>query len=748
MSIRSVSAFLVAMGVSLSCAAPSPGSLSVIGTFGTSGSGKLGGGASAIAVDPITGDVYVADTPNSRIFKYDQSGNFILMFGMDVNETTGGDVCTAASGDACKVGVRGSAPGQFYEPRGIAVDPVTEDVYVSDRGNERIERFTDLGVYKSEIVSGQNGVPAFTLTINPPFAESVGNDSWVDTEGNLYVSSLQEWEEGTVYKFNATGEYTGEVFALSGVKQWEYGPEAVVVDSIGTVYVSQHQNRGKGFVIKFSQAGTEIEKLTVGEGGQSAPEIGLAANLFTDEIFSAGWGPNGRSEGTVRVYDMAGKQVAEFASVHSEDPNAMAYGTSAGRLYELYGSEVVMYGTFPLPTPGPPKVSNEDWSTPGLSAITLSARVNPHSLDTKYYFQYATSPDLSGATNIPVPPGDAGSSFLPTRVSVDVTGLSQSTTYYYRLVAHNAYGGGAGTTVEGPIQSFTTLAPLPSAATEAASEIADNAATMHGTIVPGSTGAASETYWCFQYGTTDASAGVYDLGFAPGAPAGDVGQGTSATPVSVRLTRLQPGTKYRYRLVAVNSLGSRLPSTACGTEGGHETDGAEGTFTTGTAGPSPVAASGPPAEVSQAAATLTGTVNPQGTRTVYDFQLGTSTEYGVDQFGDAGSGTETEPVSIAVSSLQPATTYHYRLAASSRFGTSYGADMSFTTPSFPTSTLSAPLAPPLLAPVTIAFPDESKATTRTSKCKRGYKRDKRGRCVKAKPKKRAKGRGKGARTRR
>lgn len=718
MSIRRVMIlFVLTVAISLTHVTVVP-ALGVLGSFGTSGPGTLQG-AEAIAVDANTGNVYVADTADSRIVKYDQSGNFILMFGQDVNETTGGNLCTQAEVEdpgvkaKCKVGVKGSGAGQFSEPRGVAVDPITGDVYVSDRENERVERFTAQGLYRSQIVSGQEGAPTFTLT-SPTFATSSGNDSWVDTEGDLYISSLTEWREGWVYKFDSTGAYTGQVFTVPGNKEWENGPEAVVVDPSGTVYVSQRPSFGNGAVIKFSPSGTELEKFKPVEGVE-CPELAepLAANLFNGEVFDAG--RNSLCEGTVRVFDTSGRQVEEFLTAHPAYPSALAYGTSAGRLYELYGGEVAMYGTFPLPTQGPPSVSREDWSNLGLTSVTLKARLNPESLDTTYYFQYATRPDFSGATSIPAVPGNAGGGFLPVTESVNPTLLQQSTTYYYRLVAHNAFGGGAGTTVYGPTQTFTTLAPLPSVATDGADELAFDGATVTGTVIPESMGAASETMWCFQYGTTDTPAGVYDLGYLPGAPAGDAGQGTSPVAVSARLTRLESGTTYRYRLIAVNSLGLRQPSKACGTEGGHESDGAEGTFTTAATGPAPLAASGPLAALTQNVATLTGTVDPQGTRTTYDFQLGTDEHYGVDLFGEAGAGTESELVSVLVSTLQPGTTYHYRLIASSRYGTSYGVDMSFTTPVFPTAAISAPLTPQLLPPPPIKFPEAAKPLTNAQK---------------------------------
>jgi hypothetical protein len=756
MRLRRVTVLLLIVGTaSLSQASSASAGLGVIGSFGTSGPGKLGE-ARGIAVDPNTGDVYVADHSANRIVKYDQSGVFILTFGREVNETKTtefkepGDphgiteaeenVCTLESGNVCKAGVPGTEPGQLDGPAGVAVDPTTGDVYVNASGNKsfgdnRVERFNANGQYRSEIVSGENGAPEFVL---PEYLNGLA----VDLEGNLYVVSAHgQLTAGlikAVFKFGPSGTYTGESFAPptqggppSG-GTWEWEPTNVAVDANGVVYVSQG---GSHPVIKFSPDGEALETLSC----TRYTGDGLTINLFSDEVFSMGFAPEQGEQQNICRYGTSSVPVGEFPAVNSgRGLEELAYGPSAGKLYELYREEVVVYGTFPLPTQMAPLVSNEDWSNDALTSITLTARVTPSSLDTSYYFQYATSPDFTGAVSVPSSPGDVGAGFLPVGVSSEPTGLRPSTTYYYRVVVHNAYEGGAGTTVYGPTQTFTTLAPLPTVTTEAPSEVVLDEATVNGTVVPGSTGPASETMWCFQYGTTDVAG--YDLGYVPGTPAGDAGQGTGAVPVNVRLTHLALGTTYRYRLVAVNSLGLRQPSRACGTEGGHEADGAEGTFTTALSGPGPLATSGPLAGLSQGQASLTGIVDPRGTRTVYDFQLGTDESYGVDLFGEAGAGTEPEPVSVVVSSLQPGTTYHYRLVASSQYGTSDGADMSFTTPGVPSSLLSAPPAPPLIATPSLAFPAEATpgAPTKktTPKCKQGKKLS-HGKCVKSKTKKKA-----------
>ena len=108
--------------------------------------------------------------------------------------------------------------------------------------------------------------------------------------------------------------------------------------------------------------------------------------------------------------------------------------------------------------------------------------------------------------------------------------------------------------------------------------------------------------------------------------------------------------------------------------------------------PVPVVATGHPKDVTQISATLTGTVDPEGQATSYAFQYGTSTAYGSQTpAASAGSGAKTVSVSAPLGALAPNRTYHYRLAATSVNGTTYGHDISFKTARPPSGvTLGAP----------------------------------------------------------
>jgi hypothetical protein len=94
----------------------------------------------------------------------------------------------------------------------------------------------------------------------------------------------------------------------------------------------------------------------------------------------------------------------------------------------------------------------------------------------------------------------------------------------------------------------------------------------------------------------------------------------------------------------------------------------------------PTVRTGGTARVTQTSATLTGSVNPNGARTTYWFQYGTSKQYGATTGPtDAGSGTRTKVAAADLSGLTPNTTYHYRIVAHNVKGTSVGEDRSFKT---------------------------------------------------------------------
>ena len=98
----------------------------------------------------------------------------------------------------------------------------------------------------------------------------------------------------------------------------------------------------------------------------------------------------------------------------------------------------------------------------------------------------------------------------------------------------------------------------------------------------------------------------------------------------------------------------------------------------------PSASTGPVTAVGPTTATVSGSVNPNGTATTWYVEYGTSTGYGkTTSTASAGSGTTSVAISPMLSGLNPGTSYHYRVVATSTAGTGRGADGILTTSAAP-----------------------------------------------------------------
>jgi hypothetical protein len=94
----------------------------------------------------------------------------------------------------------------------------------------------------------------------------------------------------------------------------------------------------------------------------------------------------------------------------------------------------------------------------------------------------------------------------------------------------------------------------------------------------------------------------------------------------------------------------------------------------------PTATTGAASSVTATAATLAGTVNPNGAATSYHVDYGLTTGYdAATAEQSAGSGTAPVSVSVPVSGLDPATKYHYRIVATTAVGSAIGSDETFKT---------------------------------------------------------------------
>ena len=125
-SFRTIAILLGSFGLFLVPSAGAEGGYSFLRAWGEYGSGNGRFDApDGLAID-ASGNVYVADTHNDRIQKFDPNGAFIT-----------------------KWGTSGYGPGQFSWPAMIAIDG-SGDVNVSDWENNRIQKFGPNGTFITE----------------------------------------------------------------------------------------------------------------------------------------------------------------------------------------------------------------------------------------------------------------------------------------------------------------------------------------------------------------------------------------------------------------------------------------------------------------------------------------------------------------------------------------------------------------------------------------------------------------------
>ncbi|MET0603145.1 MAG: MopE-related protein [Baekduia sp.] len=98
----------------------------------------------------------------------------------------------------------------------------------------------------------------------------------------------------------------------------------------------------------------------------------------------------------------------------------------------------------------------------------------------------------------------------------------------------------------------------------------------------------------------------------------------------------------------------------------------------------PIVLTGDASDTSQTGATVSTTVTPHGTMSRVRVEYGTTAAYGeATRWYDVGEGDDAVSRAPRLEGLTPGTTYHYRAASTSWFGTIAGPDRTFTTDPLP-----------------------------------------------------------------
>ena len=699
----------------------------------------------SVAVDndpesPNYGNVYVADRINHRVQELTAAGEFVLMFGKDVNETTGASVCTAeeikTDGVKCKAGEIGDEAGAFVFPSSVAVDPATGNIYVVDTGassaevpsNDRVDEYTANGQFVLTIGKEVNARTKGNLCtqeeilksgvkckagVEDPGTTEPGAFVFLENSGNLLAVGgpddlLYVGGEHRVQEFAADGQYKDEISLTSISSEQRSHVDALAVDPAGNVYLAYEVGNGlqigNGFKVEptdviheFRQDDVQIAEFEVAprETDQSKiTEFGIKAlaldpygrlAVVSLENFTGFHGEN-----IVKAYGAllttTGTLISEFAPPSGEISTPFVYGVAFSSSDELY---LAADGTQQIEAYVPalfPEVSTCQAEAVTATSATLCGEINPNGLLTQGFFEYG--PPSGSRTAIAFE--SEGSTFEAAHWQLG--GLEPNETYDYKALAEAELAGepvkGAGEEVK----FHTATPPVAIVGEPAASFVKASSAVLNASLNP----EHAKTVYRFQYEQCDS------LGecAAPQATPAEESSQYGVIGASQEVTDLQPQSTYRYWLVANNE------HEEAGKMQGGAAIGAEGTFTTGPS-PVPQAVTGIASAVAATSATVSGTVNPDGQPATYEFEVGvyagSLTHYGIVFSGSAGAGTEPVTEELGITGLQPGTVYAYRIKILSGYGIETGQAMSFTTAGLP-EVLVSPTALARLAVPAIAFP--------------------------------------------
>jgi hypothetical protein len=577
-----------------------------------------------LAVDQESHDLYVADLGVSEVQSVVVSataGQFRLKFG----GSTTGDLPFSASAEAVQVALRGltSVGSPNVEVSGGPGDATGSAPYLVTF--RRQLETTDV-----EQLVCENGTT--------PLSGGSGCSETTTIPG--ISSTVQRFNaDGTPDDFAAlsTNVLDNLVFSLSA-KEMQVALDNSGSATDGDVYVAQ---AGKRVVSIFAPDGSTLAPLTESSEGL----FGAPAGVGIDESGALYVGEFSVSDAVHKYVPSAnpvvkGDNTANFTSLSgASSPGTLAAGAG--------------------PSGGAIFVSRFNGDLFKLDSVTgelkyqITTGVTTVSVDPVGGHLYAAKGsevveyDASGESAVLV-----SETHLPSTVQgIAVDGASG-----------NLYVARAGNS---QIEVFGPAATLPEAITDAAGEVGFTDATLNGTVNPKG---VPLTECFFEWGETESYGEV-----APceEPDAGEVGNGTSPVAVHVEVSGLSPGTTYHFRLIAENEEGLD--------EGDDEELLTLGPLVRGTS------VSG----ITAAGATIGGEINPRGEATDFEVEYVTQALFDEGGYAEAenapippqqlGEGSEFIPVAQPLSGLEPDTTYHFRLVASSALATNEGPDSTFST---------------------------------------------------------------------
>jgi hypothetical protein len=544
-----------------------------------------------------------------------------------------------------ELGTFGGASSSVVDPYplsnslGVAVDQETEDVYVADAGNHRVEKFSAAGQFllafggsvgglgtdvcgglvacapgSEGSAPGEFTTPQFVAVDNDPTSPSFHDVYVADTADNL-VSKFTE-EGVLIVTWGAGGQLSGgcekpsEAAPCSGSKVVPFGSiTGIAVGSTGTLYVLTQAGTFSGDLFEFEPSSQSLSTLTSFTERSQAVGFGVSStgNFFLNEYNSVigEYGPTGGIIG--------------HATLSSSNPVTALTVDSNGELYFASTSGTLRHDAFN-----------------GAGEVL----------------------EPGGGTCAPIPAKETGCGVSDSvQAGFAGSGIAVATGSGDTLLSN----AGAGTVYRyGPLR---TAIPPEEPRSEQAVEVTAASAKLEGVLDTNAEGEPGAYEFLYRQSASECEGGKA----TPPAPAG----GKRGEMVSAVAGELLPGTVYTFCLRASNGAGE----TALG---------APVSFTTGVA--VPVAEGLSVGDVAATSATLEASVDPGGGVASCVFEYAPvggvfAPVPGADAAGIVAEGDQSVPVSFHAQSLQAGTVYEFRVSVTNSAGSFVSESVSFTTQS-------------------------------------------------------------------
>ena len=234
----------------------------VLSIGGTSG-GKEGQFSSpyGVAVHYQTGNIFVADKSNNRVQVFDKDGKYLYKFGdRDGAGKMNTPFCIAfyqnkvfvsQYGAGCllvydlngtflrQIGSQGNGEGQLKYPYGITINESNGDIFVCDRGNNRVQIFSKDFLFKSQFGKGILKYPSDIKLTNE----------------YIYVLS---YINPFLYSFNYNLTQVQNA-VLNSISKHLKNPYSFCIDGAGNFIISDY---GQHAIVLFNQEGDLVHKIT------------------------------------------------------------------------------------------------------------------------------------------------------------------------------------------------------------------------------------------------------------------------------------------------------------------------------------------------------------------------------------------------------------------------------------------------------------------------------------------------------